>query len=409
MTDDSKIINCHACDNTHFVLDIPEHAKAVCQHCGALLYRHIPDSLNRSIALYITSFFLYLFSNIFPFITLNLSGRIEENILMSSSWAFYELGMWELGLLVLITSVIFPFIAIAGMLYMLIPVRLGFEPLGLPFVYRLVNSITPWSLVGVFMLGVLIAIVKLQDLATVLPGTSLYAFAALVFCFAAARASLQPELIWSLNPHQSPDLSQHKHNTKWLNCHCCGLLVEHELNHEYCQRCHAKLHYRKENSIQRTWALIFAATILIIPANVYPVMTVIRFGQGEPNTIFSGIVHLIEGGMWGLGLIVFIASIVIPVLKLITLSYLLITVQNKSSNRVRDRTVLYRVTEVVGAWSMVDIYLVGLLSALVSMDSLATIRPGIGATFFAGVVIITMFAAQSFDPRLIWDRANNNE
>lgn len=409
MVSDTEIINCHACDNTHYVLDIPEHAKAMCQHCGALLYRHVPNSLDRSIALYITSFFLYIFANIFPFISLNLSGRVEENILISSGLVFYKLGMWELAVLVLVTSVIFPFIAIAGMLYMLIPVRLGFEPLGLPTVYRIVNSITPWSMVGVFMLGVLIAIVKLQDLATVVPGLSLYAFAALVFCFAAARASLQPELIWSLNQHQSPRLNQHEKKKKWLNCHNCGLLAESDKDYEICQRCHSSLHFRKENSIQRTWALIFAATVLIIPANTYPVMTVIRFGQGEPNTIFSGIVHLIESGMWGLGLIVFFASIVIPVLKLIILSYLLITVQYNSSKRIRDRTILYRMTEVVGAWSMVDIYLVGLLSALVSMDSLATIRPGIGATFFAGVVIITMFAAHSFDPRLIWDRADNNE
>jgi paraquat-inducible protein A len=136
-------------------------------------------------------------------------------------------------------------------------------------------------------------------------------------------------------------------------------------------------------------------------------MTVIRFGQGEPNTIMSGVLHLIEGGMWGLAMIVFIASIVVPVMKLIILSFLLITVQNKSVWRPRDRTMLYRVTEIVGAWSMVDIFLVGLLSALVSLDALSTIRPGIGAVFFAGVVVITMFAAQTFDPRLIWDNVND--
>ena len=143
---------------------------------------------------------------------------------------------------------------------------------------------------------------------------------------------------------------------------------------------------------------------MLIPANVYPVMTVIRFGQGEPNTILSGVLHLIESGMWGLAMIVFVASIVVPVMKLIILCYLLISVKKKSLWRPRDRTILYRVTEIVGAWSMVDIYLVGLLSSLVSLDALSTIRPGIGAIFFASVVVITMFAAHSFDPRLIWDQ-----
>lgn len=134
-------------------------------------------------------------------------------------------------------------------------------------------------------------------------------------------------------------------------------------------------------------------------------MTVIRFGQGEPSTIISGVLHLIEGGMWGLAMIVFVASVVIPVMKLIVLAFLLVSVQRGSKWRPKDRTVLYRITETVGAWSMVDIFLVGILSALVSLDVLSTIRPGIGASFFAGVVVVTMFAAHSFDPRLIWDNA----
>jgi paraquat-inducible protein A len=149
--------------------------------------------------------------------------------------------------------------------------------------------------------------------------------------------------------------------------------------------------------------------ILLIPANVYPVMTVIRFGQGEPSTILSGVLHLIESGMWGLAMIVFVASIVVPVMKLTILFFLLISVHKKSIWRPRDRTLLYRVTEMVGAWSMVDIFLIGLLSSLVSLNSLSTIRPGIGAIFFAGVVVITMFAAHSFDPRLIWDNIKEKQ
>jgi paraquat-inducible protein A len=143
----------------------------------------------------------------------------------------------------------------------------------------------------------------------------------------------------------------------------------------------------------------------MIPANVYPILTVIQFGQGAPSTILGGISHLIEDGLWGLAMIIFIASIVVPVTKLIVLSFLLLTVQYKSNWRSRDRTFLYRVTEVIGAWSMVDIFLVGLLSSLVSLDALSTIEPGIGATYFAGVVVLTMFAAHSFDSRLIWDNA----
>lgn len=401
-----KIIACHECDHLHSYEVIPAGAKANCQHCGNLLYRHIPDSINRSLALYSTALILFFIANGFPFLSLELGGRVVENILFSSGWAMVKLGMGELGALIILTSILFPFIVIVGMLYLLIPARLGTVAPFMSQVYRIVNSIVPWSLVGVFMLGVLIAIVKLQDLANVVTGPSLIALALLLLVYTAARANFDPHDFWSLTEHSEiskEDLSDHK----ILNCHTCGFLSRHNGKNQNCIRCNSSLHHRKHNSIEATWALLIAAFVLLIPANVYPVMTVIRFGQGEPSTILSGVLHLIESGMWGLAMIVFIASIVVPVLKLIILSFLLISVQKKSIWRPRDRTLLYRVTEVVGAWSMVDIFLVGLLSSLVSLDALSTIRPGIGAIFFAGVVVITMFAAHSFDPRLIWDQVKD--
>jgi paraquat-inducible protein A len=399
-----EIIACHECDHFYYYEFISVGAKANCRHCGSLLYRHIPDSLNRSLALYFTALILFFIANVFPFLSLELGGRVVENILLSSGWAMYEMGMGELGILIILTSILFPFIVIAGMLYLLIPARMGIAAPFMGQIYRMVNSIAPWSLVGVFMLGVLIAIVKLQDLANVITGPSLIAFSLLLIVYTAARANFDPHDLWSQTRHSSSEISTDdiaRH--KILNCHTCGFLSRQTDGHQNCLRCTAPLHHRKHNSIEATWALLAAAVVLLIPANVYPVMTVIRFGQGEPSTILSGVLHLIESGMWGLAMIVFVASIVVPVMKLIILIFLLISVHYKSLWRPRDRTLLYRATEIVGAWSMVDIFLVGLLSSLVSLDALSTIRPGIGAIFFAGVVVITMFAAHSFDPRLIWD------
>ena len=145
--------------------------------------------------------------------------------------------------------------------------------------------------------------------------------------------------------------------------------------------------------------------MLLLPANLYPVMTVTRFGMGEPSTILSGVLHLIKDGAWPLGLLVFFASFVVPISKITALVFLLVSVQRRSAWRLRDRMRLYRITEVVGAWSMVDIFLVGILVALVRMDGLATISPGIGASFFGASVVLTMMAAHAFDPRLIWDSA----
>ena len=148
---------------------------------------------------------------------------------------------------------------------------------------------------------------------------------------------------------------------------------------------------------------MLAALILYIPANILPVMTVISMGEGDPDTIMSGVILLLEHGMWPIALLVFFASITVPVTKLIVIIYLLLSVQYKSKWRPRDRTMLYRVTEAIGRWSMIDIFMISILVALVKLEAIATIEPGAGATSFAAVVILTMFAAMSFDPRLIWD------
>ena len=192
-----------------------------------------------------------------------------------------------------------------------------------------------------------------------------------------------------------------------LSCHACDLLVHQEpfkgKPHPACPRCGTSMHQRKPDSLNRTWALLIAAAVLYIPANVYPIMTVISFGRGTPDTILSGVTHLIEAGQLPIAALIFFASIAVPVLKLFGLSYLLLSVQFKSIWRPRDRTLLYRVIEAVGRWSMIDIFMISILVTLVKLGSIATIEPGAGATSFAAVVILTMFSSMSFDPRLMWD------
>jgi len=171
-----------------------------------------------------------------------------------------------------------------------------------------------------------------------------------------------------------------------------------------CPRCGERLFSRKPESISRTWALVIAAIIFYIPANVLPIMKVTSLGSAESDTILSGVIYFIQTGMWPIALVIFIASIFVPVLKLFILMYLLISVQLKSKWRPRDRTFLYRAIEAIGRWSMVDIYVVTLMVALVKLGALADIEAAPGAVFFAAVVVVTIFAAKSFDPRLIWDK-----
>lgn len=170
-----------------------------------------------------------------------------------------------------------------------------------------------------------------------------------------------------------------------------------------CPVCTAPLHGREPHSLGRTWALVIAALILYIPANTFPIMSVVFSGRGHPDTILSGVKSLFAAGEWALAIVVFFASITVPVLKLFGLIYLMLSVQLGWKGRPRDRTMLYRLIEGIGRWSMIDIFMVSILVALVKLGAVATIEPGIGATSFAAVVVLTMFAAWSFDPRLIWD------
>ena len=194
-------------------------------------------------------------------------------------------------------------------------------------------------------------------------------------------------------------------NAGLVSCHSCHLLCKAAGRpvSMRCPRCGALLHLRKPESIARTWALVLAAFVLYIPANVLPITTVISLGHAQSDTIMSGVIYFIQTGMWPIALVIFIASVFVPLMKLLILGFLLISVQRNSPWRRKDRTKLYRITEIIGRWSMVDIFVVTILVALVNLGGLATIHAGPGALFFGAVVVITMLAAMSFDPRLIWD------
>jgi len=190
-------------------------------------------------------------------------------------------------------------------------------------------------------------------------------------------------------------------------CHECGLLaraLDHASAALECPRCGAPVHARKPRSLERTWALVIAASLCYLPANLLPIMRVTSLGRAQADTILSGVVYLLTHGMWPLAIVVFTASIFVPILKIAILVSLLVSVHRGSSWRPRERTLLYRLTETIGRWSMVDIFVVTILVALVRLGNLATVEAMPGAVFFGAVVVLTMLAAESFDPRLIWDR-----
>ena len=193
-----------------------------------------------------------------------------------------------------------------------------------------------------------------------------------------------------------------------VSCEACHLLSRPADPAEpgYCPRCGEELEFRRHGSIEKTWALLIAAAICYIPANALPVLQTTALGEKEADTILGGVVFLYTSGSWPLALIVLVASVMIPLGKIVALAYLLITVQRGSVANGRDRTKLYRTVEFIGRWSMLDVFVDAFTVALVQLQPLMSVAPGSGVLFFAAVVVLTMLAAESFDPRLIWDAAN---
>ena len=184
-------------------------------------------------------------------------------------------------------------------------------------------------------------------------------------------------------------------------CHDCGNACE--IGDGQCSRCWASLHIRKPYSISRTWALLIAALILYLPANLLPVMYTDMFGNGSESTILRGVIDFWRGGSWDIALLIFIASVAVPCLKFGVLGLLLVSVQRRSRWAMRERARLYRLIEVIGYWSMLDVLVVALVAALVQFRALSSIEPRMGILFFGLVVVLTMLASMTFDPRLIWD------
>jgi len=193
-----------------------------------------------------------------------------------------------------------------------------------------------------------------------------------------------------------------------LSCEACQLLSRPASATEpgFCRRCGEKLEFRHHASIEITWALVIAAAICYIPANALPVLNTTTLGTTEGDTILSGVAFLYTSGSWPLALIVLVASVMIPLGKLVALVYLLVTVQRGSIASNHERTRLYRIVEIIGRWSMLDVFVAAYTVALVQLQPLMSVAPGAGVLFFAAVVVLTMLAAQAFDPRLIWDAGN---
>ena len=188
-----------------------------------------------------------------------------------------------------------------------------------------------------------------------------------------------------------------------LVCHKVSVIQDDDGVQRRCSRCGAKLHARKPDSITRTWALLLTSFIMLFPAYLLPIMTVTSFGHRYPSTIIEGIEHFIQDGTYFIGFLIFFASILVPIFKLLGITLILLSIQRNWKTSLRQKAVMLRIIRFIGRWSMLDIFVIAIMVALVNLGSLTTIEAAPAATFFAMVVVLTMLAATSFDTRHLWE------
>ncbi len=410
-----RLRECADCGLIQHLPPLPRGSVARCPRCNAVLRRRRVDPAGRALALALTGILLFAIALAEPFIDIHVRGIARFTTLLSGPIALEQVGFWPLALAVLATTIAVPLARLLALAYVLLGQQQARPPRHLYAVFRWVERLNPWSMAEVFLLGVFVAYTRLVDIAEVEVGAAVYALGALALATAAADSVFDPEAVWQgLEsrgiPPRRPD-GDHGHGIHdqigpLAGCDGCGLVSR---TVRFCPRCGGRRRLRKADSLARTWALMLAAAVLYVPANLLPVMQVVNFGHGEADTILSGVNALIQADMWPLAALVFFASITVPMLKLSGLTWLLVSIQFGARTRVRERTRLFRIVDAVGKWSMIDVFMISILTALVRVGLLASVNPGPGAIAFCGVVILTILAAGSFDPRLIWDAAGRNE
>ena len=411
----APLIACHECDLLQREAVLAEGDVARCSRCAARLYGNRSGSLDQALAFTLAALVLFVVANAFPVVGLSVSGNLVETTLFGAVVTLYRDGVWPLASLVFITTLLMPLLQMGATTYLLLPLRLARSPYRPDVVFRVLHLVEPWCMTEVLILGFLVALVKLSLIASVVPGIALWTFGAVMLLLAASAAAFDPREVWARISATSGRHVWRSHEIRtasaptaaragYLVCHGCGMLsVAARVHDWHCPRCHTHLHFRKPNSIGRTWAFLVAAAVLYIPANVLPVMDTSSLFGAEKDTILSGVVYLWTSGSWPLAIVVFIASIAVPMLKIMALVFLVISAQRGTAWLPGQRARIYRLVELVGRWSMLDIYVITILVALVQFNALATIKAGPAAIAFGAVVVLTIFAALAFDPRLIWD------
>jgi paraquat-inducible protein A len=323
----------------------------------------------------------------------------------------YGDGISVIGVLVAMTSTIIPALSIALIVMTLARLRATTRdgaPPGLRSarIWRVALHLRRWSMLDVYLLGAIVAYTRLGQLAQVVVAAGGYALAALVLVQISIEQLFDRKRVW--NAIGDPLKYSPSAGDPWVLCLECDLVVARTVgdgDRQRCPRCGARLEGRRSGSLATTAALTAAGFILYLPANLFPMLTITRFGRAQPYTILGGVHDLAAAGLWPLALLVLVASIIVPVLKLGGLTWCLIAIRLRSARALRQRTAVYRFIDFIGRWSYIDVFMISTVTALVQFGTITTVEPGPAVASFGAVVALTMVASGAFDPRLMWDAA----
>jgi paraquat-inducible protein A len=351
--------------------------------------------LSGNLAIAITCLLLFIPSHFFDFISIRLFGVMIPATLPSGVFTLFEEGFVFLSLLIIFCSSIAPLLVSGSVLAAHAALNQRNFPL-LKYSLYTIQHLKNWVMIDVFLVSVAISCFKLQDYSDIYVGVGLYGLVLLQIATVMLVTRVSVRRYWEA---YESERSYH-FKEKQLHCHHCHLSQPEGTE---CVRCHKPIYHRKPRSVQVTWAYLVAATIAIFPANLIPISILITNGQRLEDTIFSGVASLVKNGMPGIAVIIFVASIVVPVAKIIGLAYLLLAIQFKRKVFHRQRMIIYFVIKWIGRWSMMDLFVISIMMTLVDRGQILDFTPGYGAVAFGIVVVLTMLAAESIDPRLLWD------
>ena len=370
-----------------------------CGVCGVGLERFTGRSLDAALAVSLAALLMLLPANAMTFITTTVLAAAEHSRLISSAVVLWDQGWPVLAVAIGLFTIVFPIVRFGLLTTVLGALRLGRTPPWLGGAFRWSNELQTWAMADVFLLAFLVAYARLSATVTVILGPGAFCFMAAGLLTLISRATLDKKAVWRLILPQ-PELSV---SQPTLSCESCELLAPASQERRPCPRCGRKLEARKRNAIARAAAFTVAGVIFYAPANILPIATIPINFQPIAYNIIGGVHDLITSGLYGLAGLVFLASFLIPIAKLTAMAWFIHSVKAHSGRRLGAKTRAYQLIDEIGRWSMVDPLTIACFVPVVRYNTLLTARADAAAPFFTGVVVFTVLAAKTFDPRLMWD------